>query len=65
MKNYKMLLWIGYILSVLSIIVGIIAKMSGFGIFNLDALSYWRFSMFCLLFIISLALVQLTLIKKE
>jgi len=65
MKNYKMLLWIGYILSVVSIVVGIIAKMSGFVIFNLDALSYYRFSALCLLFIISLALVQLTLTKKE
>jgi len=65
MKNYKTLLWIVYILSVLSIVVGIIAKMSGFGIFNLDALSYYRFSIFCLLFIISLGLVQLTLTKKE
>ncbi|RKY83906.1 hypothetical protein DRQ09_09360 [candidate division KSB1 bacterium] len=65
MKYFKTLLWIGYILSVVSIIIGIIDKIAGFVIFNLGPLSYFRFSVYCLVFIISLCFVQLVLGKKE
>jgi len=65
MKNFKTLVCIGYILAVLSIVIGAIDKIAGFVIFSLGPLSYLRFSGYCLLFIISLSLVQLALGKKE
>ncbi|MFC1562669.1 hypothetical protein ACFL4Z_01305 [candidate division KSB1 bacterium] len=65
MKNFKTLVWIGYILAILSVVIGIIDKIAGFVIFNLTPPSYLIFSGYCLLFIISLSLVQLALGKKE
>ena len=65
MKNFKTFVLIGYILALLSILCGVIDKITTFAFFSLDPLSYLRFSGFCLLFIISLSLVQLVLSKKE
>lgn len=65
MKYYKILLWVFFALAGISLIVGIIAKISGFIIFGLDPLSYLRFTGICLLFNITLSLVQISLTKKE
>ena len=65
MKNFKMYVNIGYILAIISILIGAVDKIAKFRIFHLDPVSYLRFSAYCLLFIISLALVELVLGKKE
>ena len=64
MKYFKTLVWIGYILSLVSIIIGILDKIFGLFIFSLIPTSYLKFSELCLLFIISLSLVQIALGKK-
>jgi len=64
MKNFKTLVWIGYILALVSIVVGILDKIFGLFIFSLIPTSYLKFSELCLLFVISLSLVQLALGKK-
>ena len=64
MKNFKTLVWIGYILALVSIVVGILDKIFGLFIFSLIPTSYLKFSELCLLFIISLSLVQIALGKK-
>ncbi len=64
MKNFKTLVWTGYILALISIVIGILDVMVRFVIFSLSPISYLRFSGLCLLFVISLSLVQLALGKK-
>jgi hypothetical protein len=64
MKNFKTLVWTGYILALISIVVGILDVIVRFVIFSLSPISYLRFSELCLLFVISLSLVQLALGKK-
>jgi hypothetical protein len=65
MKNYTNLLWACFILATLSLLVGIIVKIAGFGVFGLGPISYLRFTGICLLYAISLSLVQISLSKKE
>jgi len=65
MKNLKTYVMTLYIIAILSIIIGAIDKVARFIIFSLDPLSYLRFSAYCLLFIISLCLVDMVLGKKE
>ena len=67
MKGYTTLLWIGFILAAVSLIVGVVAKATGFMVFDLNALSYLRFTGICLLGVIALSLTEiaLRLRKKE
>ena len=65
MKYYTTLLWIAFVLALISMIVGFIAKVSGFVIFSLTPISYFRFTGICLLFAIALSLAQISLKKKE
>ena len=65
MKYYKTLLWIAYLLSIVSLIVGIIAKISGFVIFGLGPVSYLNFAGICLLYSIAFSLTQISLTRKE
>lgn len=62
MKIPIILIWIGYILAIISIIVGIIEANTGF--INLGPDSYFRIVVVCLLFVISLSLVQIAFGKK-
>lgn len=64
MKNFKTLVWVSYILALVSIVVGILDVIVRFVIFSLSPISYLRFAGLCLLFVISLSLVQLVLGKK-
>ncbi|MFQ6041498.1 MAG: hypothetical protein ACE5PV_11630 [Candidatus Poribacteria bacterium] len=61
MKYYNLLLWILFILSALSLIVGVIAKAVGFIVFTLRPISYVRFTSVCLLGAIALSLVEISL----
>jgi len=65
MKGYISLLWSCFILATLSILVGIISKITGSVVFGLIPLSYVRFTGICLLYAIALSLVQISLSKKE
>jgi len=64
MKYFKTLLWIAYLLSIVSLIVGIIAKMSGFVVFGLTPPSYLFFTGICLLYAIAFNLTQISLTQK-
>jgi len=61
MKYYNVLLWILFILAALSLIVGVIAKATGFRVFTLVPVSYIRFTAVCLLGAIALSLVEISL----
>ena len=68
MKYYTTLLWIGFILVVVSLIIGVVAKVvPDFRVFGLTPLSYLRFTGVCLLGVIALNLTELSLKlpKKE
>lgn len=65
MKGYTNLLWVCFILATLSLLVGIIAKLTGFVVFGLIPLSYLRFTGICLLYAIALSVVQMSLGRKE
>ncbi len=65
MKCYTCYLWILFIAAFASIIIGVIAKATGFIAFDLAPISYLRFSAVCLLFAVALSLAQMTLAGKE
>ena len=62
MKNYKTWLTIAFVLSLISLVLGIIAKLSpGFTLFELGPLSYLRFAGICLMYAIALSVAQISL----
>ena len=63
MKGYLALLWIFFILAGISLILGIIAKATGFVVMGLIPSSYLRFTGVCLLFCIALSAGQISLKK--
>ena len=65
MKCFTSLLWIAFLLSMVSLIAGIIAKLSGFVVFGLYPISYLRFTGICLLYVIALSLTQISLNQKK
>ena len=65
MKYYNTLLTLAFILSVVSLIIGIIAKMSGLVVFGLFPISYLRFTGICLLYAIAFSLTQISLHHKQ
>lgn len=64
MKYYKTLLWIAYLLSVMSLIIGIIAKLQGSDIVGVSPISYLRFTGVCLLYAIAFSLTEISLTQK-
>lgn len=60
-RYYTTLLWILFVLATLSLVVGVIAKATGFVVFGLIPLSYLRFTGICLLFAIALSVVEISL----
>lgn len=65
MKRYTNLLWVCFFLATLSLLIGIIAKISGFVIFGLIPMSYLSFTGICLLYAIALSLVQISLSERK
>jgi len=65
MKGYTSLLWACFILATLSLLAGIITRITGLIVFELIPLSYARFTGICLLYAIALSLVQISLSKRE
>ena len=62
MKNYKTWLTIAFVLSLISMVLGIISKLSpGFAFFDLGPLSYFRFTGICLMYAIALSVAQISL----
>jgi hypothetical protein len=58
---YTAILWVLFVLATLSLVVGVIAKATGFVVWGLLPLSYLRFTGICLVFVIALAMTQLSL----
>ena len=65
MKYAKTLIWIFFVLADVSLIVGVIAKISGFAVFGLGPLSYLRFAGICLMYVIAISLSQISLTEKQ
>ena len=65
MKNFEMLIWLGFGLADLSLLVGIIAKISGFVLFGLGPYSYFSFAGLCLLYVVALSLAQIALHMRK
>ena len=65
MKLYKACIMTSFVLADVSLILGIIAKISGFAIFGLGPLSYMRFTGICLLYAIACSLACIALTEKE
>ncbi len=63
MKNFLIFVWIGYILTIISAVIAIIIKITGIRIFGASSDTYLLGCILCLLFIISLSLVQMALVK--
>jgi hypothetical protein len=62
MKNFMIFVWIGYILAFTGLVIAIISKLSGNRILGASWYSYLFVSVICLLFVISIALVQIALV---
>jgi len=65
MKYYNTFIWLSFALADLSIIVGILTKLFGFGIFGLGRYSFFSFSGLCLLYAIALSLTQIAYQVKK
>lgn len=65
MKYYSTLLWIAFIVAIISLIVGVIAKAGGFVVLSVGPASFLRFTGICLLFAIALSLAQISSGKRE
>jgi hypothetical protein len=65
MKSYNTLLWICFVLATLSLVVGIIAKVTGFGVFGLGPISYLRFTGISLLYAVAFSVAKIALGRKE
>ena len=63
MKNFMISVWIGYILAFLCVVVAITAKLSGNRILGASWYSYIFVGVICLLFVVSIALVQIALVQ--
>jgi len=63
MKGYTILLWIFFLLAAISLIVGIIAKLTHVMIMGGAPIAFLRFTGTCLLFCIALSLAQISLKK--
>ncbi len=63
MRNFISLLRFVYLLSLVSLLIGIIAKLLGTNIVGVSPLSYLRFTGICILYVIALNLTQISLKK--
>lgn len=61
MMTYRSLLTVLLALAAASLVIGIIAKATGFVVLGLIPLSYLRFTGVCLLFVIALAAARMSL----
>jgi len=64
MKYYVELLWIFFVLALLSVFVGFIVLATNLNLFSLKPISFLRFSGLCLMFNIAFSLVQISLKNK-
>jgi hypothetical protein len=64
MKNFMTYVWIGYILAFICVLIAMIAKLSGNRILGASWYSFLFVCVICLLFVISIALVQKALVQS-
>ena len=65
MKVYKACIMPSLALADVSLIIGIIAKISGLAVFGLGPLSFLRFTGICLLYAIACSLAHLATTEKQ
>ncbi len=63
MKYFMIYIWIGYILAFIGAIMAVITKLTGTRILGASWYSYLFVCVICLLFVISIALVQIALVQ--
>ena len=63
MKNYPILIRVIFLVSVVSLIIGIVGKLMYTSIMYVTPLSYLRFTGICLMYIIALNLTEISLKK--
>ena len=64
MKNFAIYVWIGYILAFICVVIAAISRLSRNRILGASWYSYLFVCVICLLFVISIALVQIALARS-